>query len=336
MFKLPLFSIFCLSAALLVPGLAQGAAPEDPAASLTITSFTFHGWPGSYRMSNAKAQVIVVPAIGRVMQFSLAGDEDGPFWADRKLDGKAPDPKSSEWMNFGGDKTWPQPQSEWKQTIGRPWPPPSGFDAAAVQARISGDEIVLTSPVDPDFGIEIVRSIRLDSKSPVMTIATAYHKVSGNPVKVGAWVITQLREPRRLFALLPEKSIFEGGHKRIAGPTPKDFQVAGRLLSLARNPGAASLIGLDGGSLLWMDGDYALSIDSARVPGDYAGDGCSAYIYTNQDPAPYIELETSGPLTVLREGDRIEHTVTYRLTRRTEKDPRQEAEKAWGLKAAGR
>jgi hypothetical protein len=332
-----MLAFFYLSAALLVPGPALSAAgAEAPATSLTISSFTFRGWPGSYRMSNGRAQVVVVPAIGRVMQFSLAGDEEGPLWADRKLDGKLPGPEPGEWMNFGGDKTWPQPQSEWKQPTGRPWHPPAGFDATPFQAQISSGDIVLTSPIDPDYSIEIIRRIRLDPKLPIMTIATAYRKVSGDPVKVGAWVITQLREPRRVFALLPEKSIFKDGYKSIMGPAPKDLRIAGRLLSLARDPDSKINIGLDGGSLLWMDEDYTLSIDSARVSGDYAGDGCSAYVYTNPDPTPYVELETSGPLSVLRAGDRVEHTVTYRLSRRTEKEPEREAEKTWGLTRAGR
>jgi hypothetical protein len=55
--------------------------------------------------------------------------------------------------------------------------------------------------------------------------------------------------------------------------------------------------------------------------GEYPDDGCSAEIYTNPDPLPYVELEMLGPLTKLVLGDKITRTSSYTLLRRTEVDP---------------
>jgi len=53
--------------------------------------------------------------------------------------------------------------------------------------------VVLTSPVDPYYGIRTVRSIGLlDDR---LVIDTTYEKVSGEPSKVGVWTITQFKEP---------------------------------------------------------------------------------------------------------------------------------------------
>ncbi len=78
--------------------------------AINITRTNYHDWPDSIIMNNGKVEAVIVPAIGRVMQFKFIGDNDGPLWNQRKLDGQAPDPKSTEWRHFGGDKTWPAPR----------------------------------------------------------------------------------------------------------------------------------------------------------------------------------------------------------------------------------
>src|SRR4051794_8176914 len=83
------------------------------AAAATITKTNYHGWPNSYILSNGSVEAIVVPSIGRVMQFKFVGEDSGPFWENRAMDGKHPIPASKEWGNFGGDKTWPSPQDDW-------------------------------------------------------------------------------------------------------------------------------------------------------------------------------------------------------------------------------
>ena len=77
-----------------------------------------------------------------------------------------------------------------------------------------------------------------------------------------------------------------------------------------------------------MNEKYALRIDSPRVPeAEYANQGSSAIIYTNPDPDAYVELETYGPLSTMKVGDKIERTNLYTLSRRREKDALTEAQK---------
>ena len=47
--------------------------------------------------------------------------------------------------NFGGDKTWPAPQSDWPKLTPRPWPPPVAFDSLPVQATVDGFVVKLIS-----------------------------------------------------------------------------------------------------------------------------------------------------------------------------------------------
>lgn len=319
----------------LAPLSAPGQAPaksKDVYAAARISRITYRGWPGSLVMSNSKVDVVIVPAIGRVMQFHFANDGDnGPFFENRAMEGKAPDPTSKDWGNFGGDKSWPSPQADWGKITGREWPPPVAFDSMPVEARLSSESIDLVSSVDPAYGIRETRHLQLDRTKPVLTIATTYDKVQGDPVRVGVWVITQLRDPERVFMVLPRRSQYAEGYNKQMAVLPKDLRVEGRLVSLTRDPKNPTKIGSDAGTVVWMDDKYVIRIDSDRVPkAEYPDQGSSAEIYTNADPLPYIELELLGPLNTMKVGDRIERTSVYRLMRRTEKDPTLQARKITG------
>src|SRR5256885_1581567 len=178
--------------------------PQVGRGKITVARTNYHEWPDSILLSNGRVEAVIVPAIGRVMQFRFAGEEDGPFWENRTLDGIKPEPESKEWGNFGGDKTWPAPQSDWPKLTPRAWPPPVAFDSMPVRATVDGFVAKLVSAVDPHYGIRVYREITLALNRPVMTITTTYEKVSGQPFRVGVWVITQLKDPVIACASLPE------------------------------------------------------------------------------------------------------------------------------------
>jgi hypothetical protein len=301
----------------------KSAQKQSERRPVTIQSVPYHGWPDSLQMSNGQVVAIIVPAIGRVMQFRFAREERGPFFENRALDGKPPDPNATEWVNFGGDKTWPAPQEDWPKLTPRKWPPPPTFDSVPLKAEVKSSQVELVSPVDPHYGIRTRRMIRLEPGAPVMTIRTIYEKVQGDPVRVGVWVITQLGEPDKAGMILPPKSQYPEGYNKQMEVLPKDLKREGRLLSLKRDPKNQTKIGSDASTLVWMDKDFYLQIDSPGVPGaDYPDQGSSAEIYTNPDPLQYIELETLGPLHTMKVGDRIERSNRYTLLLRTEGEKR--------------
>jgi hypothetical protein len=292
----------------------------EPVGFLVRTNY--HGWANSILVSNGRVEAVIVPAIGRVMQFRFAGEEDGPFWENRALDGVKPEPESKEWANFGGDKTWPAPQSDWGKLTPRAWPPPVAFDSMPVRATLNGFVVKLVSAVDPHYGIRSYREINLALDQPVMTVTTTYEKVGGIPFRAGVWVITQLKDPLIACASLPEFERFRDGHFRLSTEPPSNLKIQDGLISLTRDPKASHKIGTDSGTLIWVGKDAVLRIDSSRsLLGEYPDDGCSAEIYTNPDPLPYVELEMLGPLTKLVLGDKITRTSSYTLLRRTEVDP---------------
>jgi hypothetical protein len=314
-----------LSGSLLgAPNWGQEPANSGPPAESLgfLVRTNYRGWADSILVSNGQVEAVIVPAIGRVMQFRWAGEADGPFWENEALFGKAPDAQATNWFNFGGDKTWPAPQAQWPKVTPREWPPPATFDAVPVEAKVEGWDLTLITPVDPHYGIRARRHIGLAPGEPAMTITTTYEKVKGRTLDVAICVITQLKDPLAVYAPVPQPSLFLEGYSAQSEKRPANLEVRPGLLSLTRDPKESHKIGLDSGTLIWLGTKDLLRIDSARLPlGHYPDRGSSAEIYTSPDPLPYVELEMLSPLARMRVGDQITRTSTYRLQRRIELDP---------------
>jgi len=347
--RMPLFSSLVVVGLMLVAIVLAGCAARSsgarapatrspaPPAAVTITEALFHRW-SALVLRNGVAEVTVVPAIGRIMQIALhdaeGGGAQGPLWSHP---GIGPDLGGDEngWINLGGDKAWPAPQSQWEAVVGQGWPPPKVFDASPFEARIVGDEVELLSAVDPAYGLRVRRTIALAPALPIVTVETSYEKVEGEPIRVGVWTITQLASPERLFMRLPARTAFPGGYALRLPARPKDLMVEGRLLSLARDPGAKTMLGSDGDALLWVGSQAHLLIEADPNPHDLSGewpDGAHAQIYTSSDEAlPYVELELLSPLRDLRIGERASLRVRYTLGARASADPTAEAKRVFGL-----
>lgn len=301
-----------------------------------VSTMEYHGWAGSLVLNNGIVEAVVVPKIGRLMQFRFAGEEDGPFWENRSLDGQTTDPESSTWQNYGGDKAWPAPQADFPIVGDRSWPPPRAFDSMMAEAEESNGMVTLTSPVDPYYGIRTIRRIQLVPGANSMVVSTTFERVQA-PTKedrpVGVWVVTQLGDPELMNAPVPEDTAF-GTRGLINLGSSNPFILARNvngLIRFTRSDASSYKIGMDGDSLMWMDEEVVVRMDSPRVPGEeYADGGCSTEIYTNPSPA-YVELEMLGPLHDVAVGETIERIVVYTLYRRQESDPMVEARKLFGL-----
>jgi hypothetical protein len=296
-------------------------------AQVTITSTNYHGWTGSYVLRNPAAEVFVVPSVGRVMQFRLAGETNGPFWENPTLLGKPM--MSQPWNNpgsFGGDKTWPAPQSAWN------WPPPDVFDAVPLVAEVRGDTIRLSSPVSARFGIRTERTVSLDAKAARMKIVTQYEKISGESVEVGVWVITQTGVPEAAYLPIPVHSRFPKGLSTLWEIPSNQVTIRPGLVEFRRDAKDSHKIGNDAGSLAWIGSRWILRIDVGRSKdATYPDDGCSAELYSNPDPAGYVELETLGPLRKLSIGQSLSATNIYTLSRRQTGSSESEARRILGI-----
>ena len=299
-------------------------------AQVRVEKAAFHNWPDAVILRNSAAAIVIVPSIGRVMNFSFLDSSgqpgEGPLWNNRDMDGKSVDPASQQWGNFGGDKSWPELQAEWPAIQGHGWPPPTGFDAASDRVEIDGTEVTLTTPVDASYGIRERRVITLDNSKPVMTITTMYEKVSGDPVKTGIWTITQLISPENVYAEIPAKSVFENGYTNLSPAPIFELERQADRVRVRRDPAKSTKMGTDGNWLLWTGQslnkeNLSLKIERISTPpeGEWPDKGITTRlnIYTNPDRGgqPYIEMEVMGAMQVMKVGDKTSSTNRYTLAR---------------------
>jgi hypothetical protein len=314
---------------------ARTHRPRPPAGGVAVTRSSYAGWEALV-LRNGAAEVTVVPAIGRIMQIALRerGAARGPLWSHPAIGPTLP-PDEGGWINLGGDKAWPAPQSCWEAIAGRAWPPPKTFDAAPFTAEVRGDTVELLSAVDPAYGLRARRTIALDRAAPVLTVDTVYEKIEGAPIRAGVWTITQLQAPERVFMRLPPRSAFPGGFAQRLPDPPRALAVDGRLLGLGRDPAAKTMIVSDGDALLWVGEGPDLLIETdtrAHDPGAEWPDGVHAQIYTSSDAAlPYVELELLSPVAELAIGGRASLRVRYTLVARRDAHPTAEARRVLGL-----
>lgn len=298
---------------LALPVAAGAASSETHVAERT----RYHAWDDALRLRNRHIEVIAVPAVGRVLSFRFH-DGENVFWEDTTLRGKRGDATGKEWINFGGDKTWPSPEAEWKKFTGSPkWMPPAAFDALPVEGRTEGNTLVLTSPVDAAYGIRTVRRIALAPDAAEMSIETTYERISGTPAKIAIWVITQFVDPVAVYVPIGFRSVFPQGHY-VFGTMPwTEATATENLIRITRDAKAPHKLGSDADRMLWIGKSALCLVSTPRVRGaEYPDRGASAEVYTNPDPKAYVELETLGPLALLKPGDRISQTNTYLLQRR--------------------
>lgn len=309
----------------------QGPAAQSSAAraAIAISPIDYHGWKGCYRLTSSSLEAIVVPAIGRIMQIRRVGDGAGVLWENRALDGQMPQPNSGTWANFGGEKCWPAPQSDWPRVLGHDWPPPVAFDASPLDTSVTYTGLILNSPVDAAWGVQAVRHVELDLGEPVMRVRTEFRKLSGKQVRLGIWTIAQFSDPACVAIELPVKSKFAGGYTHLSKPDPEGLAVNGRVLTFVRHPSKFVKIGSDAGEVLWVGPSSVVRMQSEFIAGEYPDGGCLVEVYTNPGEQKYVELETLGPLLNMEAGQIIEHTTTYTVLPRTMADARAEAEKAF-------
>ena len=294
----------------------------------TAVVTNYASWTNSVLLNNGLVEAVIVPPAGRVLQFRFSGATNGAFWENRNLYGQTAAPTS--WNtegSFGGDKAWPSPQSDWG------WPPPSGFDGSPNQVAVTNGVVVLSTPEDPTYRIRVTRVIELKFDEPVMRITTTFQRTAATTwtnKQLGTWVITQLQDPVGCYVPLPQPSIFANGYTQLGTGMPTQFRNTNGLISFVRDTATAHKLGFDSGVLVWIGTNVALRIDAPRVNGlpasSYPDGGCSTEIYTNPGTnAPYVELESLGPLYLLPLGAQKEFVTTYTLFHRTQADPDAEA-----------
>jgi len=203
-----------------------------------VERITYKGWPDAVRLRNASCELVVVPAVSRVMHFSLIG---GPnlLWENPEFAGKTFPTDEGKWHNIGGDKLWPTQQSLFlKYTGHNDWPPPWPWDGGASRAEMLPGGVRIALPHDARFGAHAVREFTLDHDKPLLHVRQWIEKTDGSPTDLTVWTVTQVNNP--LVTLIPS----ENGEYSNLGPASEMIGVHKNYLTLAREQAKGLKIGV--------------------------------------------------------------------------------------------
>ena len=304
----------------------QGQTASSP---VTAVVTNYHGWDNSVSLNNGVVEAVVVPAVGRLQQFRFAGDTNGALWENPRTLGR-PATGSGFYPNFGGDKAWPSPQSEWG------WPPPKGFDGTVNTVSFTNGVVTLVTPVDATYGIRTTRIIELVPNEPTMRVRTIFERTAeSSKTSLGVWIDCQatVAIDSRCYAPVPKSSIFPNGYTttgsaQFTAALPLGFTNANGLISFGVNSDRVNhKVGFDGSTMLLVGPSLSLRLDVPRVPGATYPDGNSSTEVYTAGADHYFELEMLGPLAALPVGGKIEYVTIYSLFHRTEATTDAEAQK---------
>ena len=319
--------LLLLVLAVLAPTVQAAPAKTPP---VVVTRLTYHGWPGAVRLSNGLVEAVVVPVIGRIMAFQLAGHPEtnplfeNPEWIGKTLAGVDP----ATWANFGGDKLWPSPQSDWGKHAVRAWPPDQAFDGAPQTAQILPNGVRLTTPPSAAFAARATRTITLEPGQARLYLAQTLDKdpeASGDRdgFLIGIWTVSQVRGDASVFLPLSPPGKFPGGFLSLSSPGTTEaapfFTSGAGVLGITRDPQTAHKVGVSAPAA-WIAALYAgtvlFSEQQTTQPGvSYPDGGLPVEAYTNAGATAYSEMELLGPLVPLTHARRLTHTLVWHLER---------------------
>lgn len=151
-------------------------------------------------LDNGLVRLGFVPALGgRLLSVQVGGRE--LLWRNSSYVDSALPPvgghvfapnsgRMGDWVNYGGDKTWPAPQG-W-DTAGQ-WagPPDPVLDSGPYTVSSSAGSVTLTSGVDPRTGLRFSRRFELVPGRPAYRLTLHATNESDQSVRWALWNVTQ-------------------------------------------------------------------------------------------------------------------------------------------------
>ena len=297
-------------------------------AQVQVQKVEYKGWENAVEISNADAKLVVVPQIGRIMHYSFK-DGKNILWSDPVNNGKVL-PKGEPfkdadgqyaWTNFGGDKVWPNQQSEFAAINCYGWPPDPAFDGGKHKVELLADGVVITSPVSAYNGARSIREIRLSAQGTRVQINQKIEKVKKaskpevEPLRYTIWNVTQIKPPEQTLYPLNPHSHFDLRYFPFGfaeGAAMRNFTIKGDIGIFVPDLEESQKTGADSDRwLAGIVGDVVMA-EFFRRDGTqrYPDNGLSAEVYTCPD---YTELELLSPWVYLQVGQVLEHPIAWEL-----------------------
>jgi len=171
--------------------LSVGQSRPSPTPDCRIQAVDYRGWHAQ-QLSNQWIQLTAVPQNGgRLMQVEFAGHSF--LFVNPKYAGKYLPPTSEQWFNYGGDKIWllPEGNNDEQHWVGNSDILDDGPFSFRILSQGQRCEIELTSPTDPQTGIQFTRTIGINADSPRIQFHVSMKNVTGHTIEWAMQSVSQ-------------------------------------------------------------------------------------------------------------------------------------------------
>jgi len=287
----------------------------------------YGGWSG-YCLTNGELELGIIPDIGgRIISLQVQGEE--LLYVDKKHLGETFDlgridnlSQFKEKFGFrlwGGDKTWVAPEKNWIRGI-----PPLHLDAGKYTAEVYENAIQMTSPVDQETGLQIIRRVAMLDNG-MIDLQQCFINRGTQRIQCGIWNVTQLLHPFHIYFPSPKRSLIPD-MRFVASVRDKDILTSdiGDWVKISCEKPLQFKYGSNifQGKVLAIRESFDHTIAMIKTffvnPQEKYPHGDMVEVY-NSDEQPYLELEVLSPLVFLQPADQITHQQQWTLIRLNKK-----------------
>lgn len=278
------------------------------------SSISYEQFPDVYLLTNSVVTVAVCPTVGRIVGYHFNGEEN-LIWL-----GKVPEPDDLSkpgWKNYGGDKIWATPQELWEKVLGRKWPPDVNLDGEPWKViSYSQTNLVMQSEESEAQGVVVTRTLTLPDESSTLQIDNnmVCMREINDPSHI--WAITQIVIPESVTFGMPVEQcwkikVFEQGWEDSYIERDKVANV----VQVTWPKNATWKIGCMANwlSAVYPGGIIFLQYTTIDYSATYADDVNTEFFVDNF--FDYAELETLSPSVILKQGEEINQSVTWKILR---------------------
>lgn len=293
--------------------LAAVVAVPSAVAAVTVERIEYAGWPNCYRVSNGEVELVVTADVGpRIIRYGYVGGQNLFVELEEDL-GRTGD---ENWRLYGGSRLWVAPEDAVYSY---------GADNDPVEIEVSARGLSAQAPVEKGTGVQKRIDVELADEGTQARVRYVLANRTIWPLRIATWVLTMMNRGGTGITTLPPR----GTHPEVLAPTNPLIVFAftnmsdprwtwmEKYVALRQDPANSDpeKIGLFNprtrGAYL-LNGELFVKKFEAEAGEEYPDMGSSFEAFTNER---FLELETLGPMRVLRPGESMDHLEVWSLHR---------------------
>ena len=293
--------------------LAVVVAVPSAVAAVTVERIEYAGWPNCYRVSNGEVELVVTADVGpRIIRYGYVGGQNLFVELEEDL-GRTGD---ENWRLYGGSRLWVAPEDAVYSY---------GADNDPVEIEVSARGLSAQAPVEKGTGVQKRIEVELSDEGTQARVRYVLANRTIWPLRIATWVLTMMNRGGIGITTLPPR----GTHPEVLAPTNPLIVFAftnmsdprwtwmEKYVALRQDPANSDpeKIGLFNprtrGAYL-LNGELFVKKFEAEAGEEYPDMGSSFEAFTNER---FLELETLGPMRVLRPGESVDHLEVWSLHR---------------------